>query len=172
MGFISKVRSMFGAGEAQSASTGQEGGGTRPSLTLQVRVPKAENAIWESFTSFDLRLAELTLETTAGRTVDLAVAGAADYRDEAYLEGKDAVYQLSPDPATYEAGTVSMEVMDYELRAGAPDWPFHGFDGAPLDFGGETFEPTGGAESTITLVVSVRADDEADAYVLDPALEW
>lgn len=159
---------MFGGGDRESATaTSQE---TPPELTLAIRVPKADNAIWESFESFDVRLDSLTLAAADGTTADLAVAGASDYRDEAKVDGDDAVYKLRPQPATYESGTVTLEVRDYAVQKGEPDLPFEGFENATLDCRGKTFEPASGEESTFTLVVVVRK--EADAYVLDPALEW
>lgn len=154
MGIVDIVRSVLGVGGEQTGGEGSQD--PLPELTLAIKVPKEDNAIRESFESFEVRLDSLTLETTYGEKVD----------------GRDAVYQLRPEPATYETGAVWLDVMDYELREGEPDLPFEGFENATVDFGGEQFEPANGEESTITLVVTVRKDEERGVYRLDPALEW
>lgn len=170
MGFVDTVLSALGMGDRESGASAESSGPPDPEFILQIRTPEEGNAIWESFESIELRLAALSLEATDGTTADLAVAGSSNYRDEAYLDGDDAVYQLAPAPATYESGTVTLEVLDYELQDGASDLGFEGFEDATVDFGGETFEPEPGEEGTFTLVVTVRAEE--DAYVLEPALEW
>ena len=173
MGIVEKILGAFG-GSGSKTTTGESGSTNQKQMnvTLATRVPKAGNAVWEQFESLTVRYDALTLTTSEGQTSEPPVAGGFDLHDEALVDGKDSVYKMRPAPGTYESGTVSFEVLDYELQADAPDLPLEGFENATLDFLGESFELAPGDERMLTLVVYVRENDAGDAYVLNPALEW
>jgi len=141
-------------------------------MMLETRVPKEDNAIWGRFESVEVSLRSLTLTATDGSSETLSLAGTFDLCEEKQVDGSEAVYQLRAPPATYDGADFTMELREFRLQDEAPDRHLEHFEGTTVDVRGEQFEPESGQQWTLTLVFRAREDEDADAYVLEPELEW
>ncbi len=180
MGVFGDLLAKLGLGATDRTDEFDEGDGDRrgtpeqdsAEATLRTRAPREDNAIWERFDSLEVRSRFLTLSSTDGDSAELNLAGGFEVREETQVDGSDAVYQLSIPPATYDAGTYGLEVLDYRLQSDAPELPLEGFEEPSLEFRGETFDPESDEEWVLTVVFRARENDVGDAFVFEPELEW